>query len=222
VSAVAASNGNGTRVVQRRRLDRMDDLFVDHDLKAALFWANLANFVRDSRVTSWTWTSERDIRTQKRRVKDPKADKWLRVLPDAEFKVHYPDGAVQWAFLEIDMGTLTLNRFRQKMRAFDLYAGYLQRKGGEDAEAGFDVYVLTLSKGRLEQLRQATLREVSHGQWANYYFGTFDMLNPDAFSYGWLFTDGKPYGLLYAEAFADDSASDASAQETDNLTAGVQ
>jgi hypothetical protein len=221
VSAVAASNSKSTRLVQRRRLDRMDDLFVDHDLKAGLFWANLANLIRGSRVPSWDWTSERDIRAQKRKVKDYDTGKWLRVLPDAEFNVRYPDGARQWCFLEIDMGTLTLNRFRQKVRAFDLYAGAVKRQNGEDAQADFEVYVLTLSAGRLEQLRQATLREIGHGQWARFYFGTFDQLDPAKFDADWICTDGKPYGPLYEQAFDNGPAGGESEPQTASA-AGVQ
>ena len=214
VSAVAASNGNGTRVVQRRRLDRMDDLFVDHDLKAALFWANLTDLLRDSRVTDWTWTSERDIRAEKRRVYDPESQKTLRVLPDAEFKIRYPSGRRQLGLVEIDMGTLTLNRFRQKMRAFDLYARAMANGSGEDADAAFHVFVVTHSQARKEQLRQATYREIEHGRSADFFFDTFDVLDPEEFDEGnWVHTNGKRYYLAYREAFCDVPQADADVQD---------
>ena len=204
ISAVAASNGNGTRVVQRRRLDRMDDLFVDHDLKAALFWANLMDLLRDSQVTDWTWTSERDIRAEKRRVYDPESEKKLRVLPDAEFKIRYPGGRLQWGLVEIDLGTLTLARFRQKMRAFDLFARDIRNGSGEDADAVFHVFVVTHSEARREQLRQATYREIEHGRYADFFFDTFDVLDPEEFDEGnWLHTNGKRYYLAYREAFGE-------------------
>lgn len=36
----------GMDPIRRRPLDRMDDVFVDHDRKAAVFWANLMALTR--------------------------------------------------------------------------------------------------------------------------------------------------------------------------------
>ncbi len=213
VSSVATADGNGTRIVQRRRLDRLDDLFIDHDLKAARFWANLVDLLRDTRVRNWGWRSERDIRAEKRRVFDDANQKLLRVLPDAEFGIRYPGGRVQWGMLEVDMGTHTLQRFRQKMRALDLYA-FAQKDGqAKNAGAVFEVYVLTHSNGRLQQLRQATCREVGHGEGAYFHFATFDLLDPDRVrEQCWQQTNERRYCLLYPAAFEHQPAWTSAAQ----------
>ena len=121
VSVVAADLGKGTRPVHQRRLDRLDDQNIDHDLKAAAFWAHLRALIRGKKVKSWHWTSERDIKAERRRIKDPETNKWLPVIPDGEFRLVYPSGDVQYCFLEIDMDSMPEKRIRQKMRAFDLY-----------------------------------------------------------------------------------------------------
>ena len=41
-----ASLASDTGPVQRRRLDRLDDVFVDHDLRVAAFWAHLRAHLR--------------------------------------------------------------------------------------------------------------------------------------------------------------------------------
>lgn len=45
---VAQALGQSSTHVQRRRLDRLSSLFVDHDLKIAAFWANLVALLRST------------------------------------------------------------------------------------------------------------------------------------------------------------------------------
>jgi hypothetical protein len=134
------------------------------------------------------------------RVRAPQADYWLPFLPDAYFKVIYPNNVVQAALVEIDMGTLTLRRFARKVQAFELalYEGLFERHFKQEH---FDVLVLTQSKRRLEALRQAARRAVPNDRHRNYYLGTFDeVLGPSVFGTAtWCDLSGETYkGVLYA------------------------
>ena len=180
VPVVGALLGSGAAPVQRRRLDRVDDVFVEHDLQIAAFWANLIALLRSRRARLRRWVSERTLRAQQVRVQDPRTGRWLPVLPDAGFELSYPDGSVQSVLLEVDMGTLTLARFRRKVRAFELYLE--QGLAAQHWTSELDVLVLTHSQSRLEHLWCTTRREVSDERSNCYLFATFDILEPGAFA----------------------------------------
>jgi hypothetical protein len=213
---VAAFLGKETAPVQRRRLDRLDDLFIEHDLKAAALWAwaHLRALLRRTRARGIRWTPERDLRARKARVKDPQTNRWLPVLPDAYFEVDYPDGTVQSCLLEVDMGSLTLARFRRKLRAFELYLaqGLFEKHWRRDC---FEVMVLTHSLARLKHLGQAARQELSRDRWSWYFFATFEILDPTKFGGDvWINLEGEWSSLLYPEAFEDGSAvNDGSTEE---------
>jgi hypothetical protein len=129
----------------------------------------------------WWWESERRLRRRKLRVK-PAGGKWcLPVLPDAYFRVDYPDGVVQCCLVEVDCGTLTLARFRKKLRAFELCLEAGQFRGVWK-RGDFEVAVLTHSRARLRSLRAAAREEVSEDRWHRYLLATFDALEPAAFA----------------------------------------
>jgi hypothetical protein len=199
VPVVGALLGEGAAPVQRRRLDRVDDVFVEHDLTMAAFWANLIALLRSRRARLRRWVSERTLRARQVRVQDPRTQRWLPVLPDAGFEVIYPKGAVQTALLEVDMGTLTLARFRRKVRAFELY---LERGlAAQHWATTFEVLVLTHSEARLDHLWGATRREVAPERWNRYSFAAFDILKPGAFAdAGWVTANDELVSLLYDEA----------------------
>ena len=123
---------------------------------------------------------------------------WLPFLPDAYFEVTHPSGDVQCVLVEIDMGTLTLRRFARKVQAFEaaLDDGVFRRHFKRDE---FEVLVLTLSRRRLEWLRQTAGRVVNGGRHGDYRLATFDVLAPDVFGTGtWRDLDGDEYrGVLY-------------------------
>ena len=203
VSTLAASLGSGTRPVHERRLDRLDDRNIDHDLKAASFWANLTVLTRSATlIQEWRWTAERDIRAQKRFVVDPDTGKGVTIAPDGEFRIVYPDGAIQLGFLEVDMGTLPLRRFRKKMRGYDLY---LSNRYGGRKKVMPEIYVLAHSQRRLEELRAATNAAIPHNSGVDYYFATFDVLEPATFAdMCWQDPSGERNYLLFQKAFPDE------------------
>ena len=91
--------------VQPRRLDRVDHVFTDHDLKAAAVWANVKVALIRCGGCRWLWLFERELRARRMRVRSPRGDYWLPFLPDAYLKVIYPNDDVQACLVEIDMGT---------------------------------------------------------------------------------------------------------------------
>jgi hypothetical protein len=196
VPVVGALLDGGAAPVQRRRLDRMDDVFVEHDMKIAAFWANLLELLRGRRAELGRWVAERSLRARGVRVQDPRTQRWLPVLPDAGFEVAYPDGSVQSALLEVDMGTLTLARCRRKVRAFELYLEH--GLAAQHWTSEFEVVVLTHSWPRLQHLWRATRQEASEERWSWYSFATFDVLEPGAFAEtDWVTANNDRVGLLY-------------------------
>jgi hypothetical protein len=82
--------------------------------------------------------------------------------------------------VEIDMGTLTLERFRRKVCAFE---EFLERGGFERffGREHFEVAILVPSRPRLVHLWRATRQEVSQDRAGAYLFATFDVLEPSRF-----------------------------------------
>jgi hypothetical protein len=182
-----------------RRLDRLDHVFIDHDLKAAALWANVKVELIRRGGCRWLWLGERELRARRMRVRSPRGDYWLPFLPDGYFEVHYPNGDIQCVLVEIDMGTLTLRRFERKLLAFetalddDVFHRYFKRET-------FEVLVLTHSSRRLASLRNVAARVVPGGRHGDYYLATFDVLEPGAFTGAcWQDLDGETVqGVLYA------------------------
>jgi hypothetical protein len=202
VPVVGAMLGAGAAPVQRRRRDRIDDVFVEHDLRIAAFWANLVALLRARRARLRRWVAERTLRARQLRVEDPRTRRWLPVLPDAGFEVAYPDGSVQTALPEVDMGTLTLARFRRKVRVFELCAR--QGLAALHGSGACEVLVLTHSRPRLEQLWRATRQEVAEERRSWHSFATLDILAPDVFTAAdWVTASNELVPLLYDDAPAE-------------------
>jgi hypothetical protein len=204
VPPVAARRGlgGGTAPVQRRRLARLDDLFVEHDLKAAAFWANLTGHLRHTRIRRWAWWSERDLRARHEHVADPHGRRRLPFLADAAMELTYPEGERRVALLEVDQGTQPLRRFRLKVRAFEQYLaqGLFSAPWGRKT---FEVFVITTSPRRLANLWRVARDEVAPGRHYAYSFAAADVLDPARFDdYDWLMLENERLGLLYRTAYA--------------------
>ena len=199
VPIVEQRMGTALLPVQQRRLDRLDHVFIDHDLKAAALWANVKVALIRRGGCRWLWLGERELRARRMRVRSPQGDYWLPFLPDAYFEVIYPNDDVQAMLVEIDMGTLTLRRFARKVQAFEaaLDDGVFRRHFPKRDD--FEVLVLTSSRRRLQALRQVSARVVPGGRRDLYCFATFDVLEPTAFGRSeWIDLDGRTVsGVLY-------------------------
>ena len=245
VAHVAVPAEQSTARIRRRRLDRLDHQFIEHDLKAAALWAHLCAALRAAGLHRWSWTGERDLRARHLGVVDPKTRRRLPFLPDGYFEINYdydpagagpaaglshrlvgsstaafadeerrregqrpmaipsPSDTVQACLVEIDMGTLTLRRFRAKVRAFELALaqGLFAR---EWQRATFEV--LAPSAKRLGHLCHTARGEVPRDRWRWYSFASFEVLHAGTFGdYAWQTLDGQHVRLLYDQAFPDEA-----------------
>ena len=199
VPCVEQRIGTAVLPVQPRRLDQLDHVFVDHDLKPAALWANVRTQLRSRRGCRWLWIRERELRAKRMRVRAYDSGYWLPFLPDGYFEVTYPSGDVQACLVEIDMGTLTLRRFARKLQAFEttLDDQVFRRHFKRD---DFEVLVLTQSRCRVEALRHVAGRVVPNERHGDYYLSTFDdALEPTTFADAtWWDLDGVPVrGVLH-------------------------
>jgi hypothetical protein len=184
-----------------RRVDRLDAASVPHNLVTAALWANLIAALHGTNGTVSRWIPERVLRGKKVVLRDPDDNYRLPVLPDAYFELAYNAGAtVRACFLEVDMGTLTRERFRRKVRAFQLYesSGLFEEHWGSGS---MTVLVIVPSVARRDEL-VAVARETLHDSWWPWYaFLTVDMLDPGRFGRArWLRLDGEPCRLLLTQA----------------------
>ena len=204
VGPVAARLGEGTAPVRRRRLDRVDDVFVKHDLMAAAVGAGLTALAPATLVRRLTWVAERELRVRRLAARHSQTGYRLPVLPDGLFELVYANGVAHVGLLEVDMGTLTLARFRRKRAAFELYLldGQFRRDWGRTT---FEGVVVTHSEVRSRHLREAARAIVPDDRWGDYLFGTFDALAPGSFEdAAWLTLDDEEVGLLYKHAYPPD------------------
>lgn len=163
-----------------RSLEQLDPRFVQHELAAAAFWAHLQAQVGTGRLTACRWTPERELRAQRRRVQDPRTQRWLPVLLDGFVELEDEDGHSGCAMVEIDRGTLTVERFQRKLRAWEAYVGS-GRFRADWGHADGSVVVLVESWDRLRGIWKAGRRQVPEGRWDRYVFSTLDILTPDRF-----------------------------------------
>lgn len=170
--------------VHARRIDRLDALFVDHNLKAAALWANLHRLGCDqpvrqiARVSAW---GERQLRAWRLAslTTYPHRRRWP-FLPDGMLKLQYRDGRTQLIAVEIDAGTLTTTRFRRKIECFERYVsvgGIRQTFGAEH----LDVWILAPTATRLQHLLKVIGQVVSTGRRDAYFLTTFATLDPPRF-----------------------------------------
>ena len=118
VPIVESRMGSWTLPVQPRRLDRLDHVFIDHDLKAAALWANVKVALIRRGGCRWLWLGERELRAKRMRVRSP--GRLLAAVPTRRvLRGPLPERRRTGVLVEIDMGTLTLRRFARKVQAFE-------------------------------------------------------------------------------------------------------
>ena len=182
---------------RRRRLDRSSELYVNHNLAVASFWASVMATVRFRPIRLGAWIPERDLRARQLRVKDPRSHRTLPFLPDAYFELHYATGRVQCCLLEVDLGTHSLARMRRKLRAFELFLaeGLFARTW---QRSDFEVLLLASSERRLHHVTSLAREAVPSERHDAYSFATVNILDPTRFADAtWRCLDGETFGLLY-------------------------
>jgi hypothetical protein len=120
---VAAKLGVGKRQINwTRRHNKIEHLFLDHTLGVAEARVGLEMALRyrkDDDVKLLFWKREAFLPREK--VQDPyDPEKKLSVIPDAFFGLQTDRGKLYF-FIEVDMGTETLERFRTKIVAYREY-----------------------------------------------------------------------------------------------------
>ena len=206
VPVLTARLGVSAGAVQQRRIGRLDDRSVDHDLQAARLWAVLRRHVPTTRITRLRWLAERALRARRMRVTPHGSRFPLPFLPDGYAELDYPNGAVQCCVVEVDNGTLPLRRFRRKLVGFEefLGQGLFRRVSGRD---DFDVCLLVRSRQRMRHLHRAAREVVDEERWPSYLFATYDALAPHTFPDGWWTLDSEDEedtcGLLFTTAYQD-------------------
>lgn len=188
---VAGQVGSTIALPEPRRLDRMDDRFVEHDLRIARLWAHMEASVRQGQFRSCDLKPERDLHARDIKVPDPKTGRPIAMLPDGYVELERLDSSLWSAMVEIDMGTLTLGRFRRKVRAFQVYVttGQFQQHWHRDQCA---YLVVTTSWKRLKNLWKAARLELPSTCWSDCRLATAAVLSPERFSSSdaWLTLDG--------------------------------
>jgi hypothetical protein len=171
---IAAEKGVAREDVRWRKKDnKASFLFLDHSLHINDFRIAIALAANARGYRIARWLDEREIKSLRERVPAPgKQRRCLPVTPDAFFEVDLGDRRAGF-FLEMDMGTMTNKRFKDKVRAYIIYKtqGYYQKKFGI---ASLRVLTVTTSHRRLRNLKRATER-VS-GQ-SLFWFTTFKALS---------------------------------------------
>lgn len=144
-----------------RRVDRLEAAYLVHDMAIAAFWVNLRRGVADDPGRLVRWLPERVLRAKKLSVRDPMTGRRLPVLPDAYFEYADEAGKARAYALEVDMGTLTLERFERKLVAHEefLQEGGFARHFGPPSAV---VLVLVHSRARMADLLAAARRVLPH------------------------------------------------------------
>lgn len=193
---VAGQAESPVALPEPRRLDRLDDRFLEHDQRIARLWAHMQALVRQGQFRACHWTPERDLHAMAITVPDPKTGRPIAVLPDGYVELERPDGTTWSAMVEIDMGTLTLRQFRRKLRAFHIYVNtfVFHRDWHRDHCA---YLILANSWKRLTNVWKAARQEVPTAHWSRYRFATAAVLSPAHFGENdaWLTLDSEYVGL---------------------------
>lgn len=173
-------------IAVEKDIDRGDIQWRGKDNQASFLFLNHTLHINDFRIAMTLaakeqghqvtrWLDEREIKALGERVPAPgKKRRYLPVTPDAFFE--YDSGDRQAGFfLEMDMGTMSNKRFKDKVRAYIIYKtkGYYTKKFGTTS---LRVLTVTTSHRRLKNLKQATEQVQGRGL---FWFTTINKLSPE-------------------------------------------
>lgn len=152
--------------------DFLDHALAINDVRIAITLA-----CQESGYELLDWHSESQIKQDYDRVQVKSAQgrsRSVAVVPDSYFALATRFGNTHF-FLELDRGTMTTRRFRDKVEAFLAYyrgGGYEKRYGARSLR----VLTVTLSQRRLENLKAVT-EEAGGTVW--FWFGVLSDLTPE-------------------------------------------
>jgi Replication-relaxation len=150
---------------------KLSPMFLEHTLAINDGRIAVAHACEQQGWSVLTWKTENDLKADYDRVilqtKSGKTQS-ISVVPDSYFVIELPGRGVSNFFLELDRGTMTLDRFRTKVAAYVAYyktGGYTKRFGAQ----GFRVLAVvdTISPNRVDNLlaQTATVNGIGNRFW---------------------------------------------------------
>jgi hypothetical protein len=127
--------------------------FIEHTTALNDFRLSIVVSARRGGLELLTWASETQLKADYDRVRISTTRRPVSVIPDGYFVLATPRGKAHF-FVELDRGTETLQRFKQKIRAYFAYhesGGYAQRYGTQSLR----ILTVATGAGRLANLRMA-------------------------------------------------------------------
>lgn len=128
--------------------------FMEHTAAINDFRIAIVVAARRQGLELITWASESQLKADYDRVQIATSKRPVSLVPDSYFALVTPLGRAHF-FIEIDRGTETLDRFKQKVRAYMAYhegGGYEKRYGTKSLR----ILTVAFGAGRLANLRNAT------------------------------------------------------------------
>jgi len=149
--------------------------YLEHLLAINTFRVEVAVACRESGYRLLTWQDDTTLKQDYDRVTVAGITKSVAVIPDGYFVIVTPDGASP-LFLELDRGTMTSKRYKQKIAAYLAYArsDLCEKRFGTRK---FRVLTVTESQQRAVNLKRAT--EGMGGQ-RRFWFGVLSEMTSDA------------------------------------------
>ncbi len=141
-----------SKINWKRKNNNVELLFLEHTLAISEFYVNLVLSLRkqpDIKLLFW----QRESKEINDRVPDPSGKrKYLTVSPDAFFGIKRPEGK-SYFFIEVDMGTMSVQRYKRKIIA---YRQYWKNEKYREAYGfrSFRVITVTNSNKRLKNLQE--------------------------------------------------------------------
>lgn len=135
--------------------------FLSHTLAINDFRVAVTVACRQAGYTLAQWIGEASLKADYDRVtiSDPNGKKQsVSLIPDSYFTVETPKGRASF-FLEMDMGTMTLRRFQNKIRA---YLAYLESKAYQQRYQTKSLRVLTVTTSAVRCANLKTTTEQIH------------------------------------------------------------
>jgi hypothetical protein len=128
--------------------------FIEHTTALNDFRVSVVVAARRRGLKLTTWASESQLKADYDRVRIAEVRQPVSVIPDGYFVLDTPRGEAHF-FVEVDRGTETLQRFKQKVSAYIAYhesGGYERRYGTRSLR----ILTIATGEGRLANLRTAT------------------------------------------------------------------
>lgn len=126
----------------------LSGMFLEHTQAINDFRIALTLHCHQRGWTMTEWHTENQIKADYDRVKIRSRPEPVALVPDGYFGIHVPErGGTAYFFLELDRGSMTLDRFREKVEAYVIshHAGGYQRRFGHQ---GFRVLTVVAGVGR--------------------------------------------------------------------------